>query len=276
MTSKSRVAPIKPTTIPRLELCGALLAARLCNKVLKSLNIQINKCRFWCDSMIVLGWLSTPSNKLKSFVRNRVHEIKESTEGHTWSYVPSKDNPADLVSRGLRADHISSSTLWWSGPTFLSNHETNWPKMPNTNETQDLPELITCSLTLNVTTNVNVISNLIRNKSQLKHLQHIIAYLKRFVYNCRNRKNKLTGYLSVEELKDSLNVIINISQLESFPDEYAILKAGKLLPSKNRLSALSVFLDSNNIIRVGGRLDNSPYTYASTRFCYVVNIISLR
>ncbi|XP_039763613.1 uncharacterized protein LOC120636270 [Pararge aegeria] len=78
-------------------------------------------------------WLKTPSTRLKSFVRNRVHEIQDSTKGHTWNYVPSKDNPADLLSRGLKADHISNSRLWWSGPTFLANNESEWPKVPNTN-----------------------------------------------------------------------------------------------------------------------------------------------
>ncbi|KAL0841162.1 hypothetical protein ABMA28_014908 [Loxostege sticticalis] len=91
----------------------------------------------------MLGWLKTPPSELKSFVRNRVHEIQESTEGHTWSYVPSADNPADLVSRGLKADLISSSSLWWSGPTFLLRDQTHWPKKPN--EKHDLPELISSS-----------------------------------------------------------------------------------------------------------------------------------
>lgn len=124
LVSRNRVAPIKPTTIPRLELCGALLGARLCAKVQESLTIPIHKCRFWCDSTIVLAWLSTDSSQLKPFVKNRVNEIQEITFGHTWSYVPSKDNPADLVSRGLRADVIKDTPLWWSGPSFLKHDET--------------------------------------------------------------------------------------------------------------------------------------------------------
>ncbi|CAK1593737.1 unnamed protein product [Parnassius mnemosyne] len=129
LVSKNRVAPIKPTTIPRLELCGALLGARLCTKVQEALSLPIHRCRFWCDSTIVLGWLSTPANQLKSFVRKRVNEIQESTYGHTWSYVPSRDNPADLVSRGLKANVIKDTPLWWSGPSFLLRNENEWPKI---------------------------------------------------------------------------------------------------------------------------------------------------
>ncbi|KAL0829475.1 hypothetical protein ABMA28_004237 [Loxostege sticticalis] len=273
LTSKNRVAPIKPLSTPRLELSAALLAARLCTKVLASLTIPISNCRFWCDSTIVLGWLKTPPSELKSFVRNRVHEIQESTEGHTWSYVPSADNPADLVSRGLKADLISSSSLWWSGPTFLLRDQTHWPKKPN--ERHDLPELISSSVARNNQPNADVVSCFvdldssvddvvscfINKKSNFKSLQRSMAYLLRFIYNCRNKNNKISGHLSVEELQNSFNLIIRKSQVEMFPDEYAILKSQKSLPNKNRLLSLSPFLDSNDIIRVGGRLNNSPYNY---------------
>ncbi|XP_063636012.1 uncharacterized protein LOC134806617 [Cydia splendana] len=261
LTSKSKIVPIKPTTIPRLELCGALMAARLCNKVVSSLTLHFNERRFWCDSTIVLGWLRTPPTNLKSFVRNRVHEIQESTGGHTWSYVPSKDNPADLVSRGVKADQISGSSLWWSGPTFLLEAESQWPKMPNTHVKHDLPELITCSLALVDDRSTDCVSKLIENKSRLTNLQKITAYLLRFIHNCKNQNNKLTGHLSVQELQDSLNLITQKAQLEMFPEEYAVLTAGKALPTKNRLISLTPFLDTNGIMRVGGRLDNSPYCY---------------
>ncbi|CAG9132661.1 unnamed protein product [Plutella xylostella] len=106
LTSKNKVAPIKPNTIPRLELCGALLGTRLCKKVLDSLTVKIDQCYYWSDSTIVLGWLNTATYRLERFVRNRVNEIQQSTAGDTWSYVPSKQNPADLVSRGVKADLI--------------------------------------------------------------------------------------------------------------------------------------------------------------------------
>ncbi|KAL0902136.1 hypothetical protein ABMA27_000080 [Loxostege sticticalis] len=263
LTSKSKVAPIKPTTMPRLELCGALLATRLCSKVLSALTVPIDSCTFWCDSTIVLGWLKTPPLQLKNFVRNRVNEIQESTNGYSWRYVPSKDNPADHVSRGLKADSICFSSLWWTGPSFLLKDETDWPKNPNNkyDEKHDLPELVACSITLDNDSNSDPISNLINNKSKFTYLQRSIAYLQRFINNCKKKNNKLNGHLSVQELKQSLNLIIHKAQLEMFPSEYAILKSGKALPNKNRLISLSPFLDENGIIRVGGRIQNSPYSF---------------
>ncbi|KAL0830099.1 hypothetical protein ABMA28_003556 [Loxostege sticticalis] len=262
LTSKSKVAPIKPTTMPRLELCGALLASRLCSKVLAALSIPITNCTYWCDSTIVLGWLNTSPLQLKNFVRNRVNEIQESTTGYSWRYVPSGDNPADHVSRGLKADSICSSPLWWSGPSFLLKDESEWPKHPkNKDDKHDLPELVAFTAIVDNDSNVNPITDLIKRHSKLTYLQKSMAYLQRFIYNCKNRNNKLNGHLSVQELQNSLNSIVRSAQLEMFPSEYAILKSGKALPKKNRLLSLSPFIDENNIIRVGGRMQNSNYSY---------------
>ncbi|XP_048001463.1 uncharacterized protein LOC125238232 [Leguminivora glycinivorella] len=130
LASKSKVAPIKATTIPRLELCGALLGARLYKKVLESLTQRPDHCVFWCDSMIVMGWLSSSPSSLRPFVKNRTSEIQESTNAASWRYVPSKENPADLVSRGLGADLIMNCSLWWSGPSFLKQDMAYWPTAP--------------------------------------------------------------------------------------------------------------------------------------------------
>lgn len=259
IASKNRVAPIKPTTMPRLELCGALVGARLCCKVLKALRLQV-LCKFWCDSTIVLSWLQMPAQRLKPFVRNRVNEINELTSGSSWGYVPSLDNPADLVSRGVKADLISSCALWWSGPQYLQHPESTWPSQPS--QKRDLPEVI-CHLTQSDTTQTHTdsLSQLIHKHSNYSRLLHTVAYLNRFIFNCKNKHDKITGHLTQEEIQSSLLTILKHCQSKMFAEEYSLLLAGKPLPTKNRLLSLSPFLDSNNIIRVGGRLDNSPYTY---------------
>lgn len=265
LVSKNHIAPIKPTTIPRLELCAALLGARLFTKVIDSLTTDINACYFWCDSTIVLGWLATPPSRLKPFVRNRVDEIQESTSGHTWGYVPSGDNPADIVSRGLRADHISDCLLWWSGPSFLQKNHSHWPKMPNQN-IKDLPEVVCSHIDINndpIQSNQTTVQTLIQNHSKLTYLQRVLAYIYRFMYNMKNKHNKRNGHLTAEELKHSLICLLHHAQLEMFPNEYKLLASGKSLPGKNRLLSLTPFLDDDNIIRVGGRLNNALFDYST-------------
>ncbi|XP_022836586.1 uncharacterized protein LOC111363955, partial [Spodoptera litura] len=112
LTAKSRVAPIKPVTIPRLELCAVLVGVRLYEKVVDSLRVQIRSATFWTDSMVVLGWLNVVPCKLQPFVRNRVAEILDKTGSCSWRHVPTKLNPADHISRGIDVSLLHSLDLW--------------------------------------------------------------------------------------------------------------------------------------------------------------------
>ncbi|CAG9133575.1 unnamed protein product [Plutella xylostella] len=169
LTSKNKISPLKAATIPRLELCGALLGTRLASKVQSSLTIPINNCFYWCDSTIVLAWLSTSPSVLKQFVRNRVGEIQDVTCNQQWSYVPSKQNPADLVSRGVGADQLNVSSLWWSGPEFLQHKEIQYPQIPNLQQ-NSLPEISLHTQNKNNDKTQNIISILIHKLSSFNKL----------------------------------------------------------------------------------------------------------
>ncbi|KAL1280049.1 hypothetical protein QQF64_014649 [Cirrhinus molitorella] len=86
VASKSRVAPIKTITLPRLELMGALIGARLASNLLKALNLQPTQLYMWSDSMIVIYWIRSSAQKWKQFVANRVVEIQQLTPPELWSH----------------------------------------------------------------------------------------------------------------------------------------------------------------------------------------------
>ncbi|GBM16942.1 hypothetical protein AVEN_267331-1 [Araneus ventricosus] len=132
IASKSRVSPIKRLPISKLELCSAVLLAKLVTRVNSALKLDISNTFLWSDSMIVLCWLQKEQCYLKTFVVNRVSGIQKLTNVDQWRHVSSHDNPADLISRGVDPDRLSESSLWWSGPEFLTHDSYPERDIPST------------------------------------------------------------------------------------------------------------------------------------------------
>ncbi|KAI5630846.1 pao retrotransposon peptidase domain-containing protein [Phthorimaea operculella] len=128
--AKSKVAPVRTRwTIPKLDLAGAALLARLLNHVTCNLRgtITLDETVYaWTDSRIVLCWLQTSVHTLEVFVANRVSQITGSETPLVWRHVPGEWNPADCASRGCRAPDLVSHPLWW-GPQWLTESPQEWP-----------------------------------------------------------------------------------------------------------------------------------------------------
>jgi len=142
--TKTKLAPTKPTTIPRLELNAALLLARWLVRIRDILSPQLNiiGVRAWSDSMVVLSWLKVPHESFKIYVSNRVHQIRTLLPDCSWSYVESVNNPADCASRGIMPNVLSQFELYWRGPQITrsdpSECDDSRPAIP----LSDLPKLI--------------------------------------------------------------------------------------------------------------------------------------
>ncbi|XP_060871376.1 uncharacterized protein LOC132945621 [Metopolophium dirhodum] len=262
ITCKTKVAPLKSSTadeslsIPRLELCGALLLARTLHHVhsVLSSEVPVSRLRAWSDSSVVLSWLTSDQKHFKIFVTNRVAKISQLLPGCMWSYVSTNDNPADPASRGLLPKSMLSSSIYWNGPDFLRLPEDQWPQSRFIPLTPDqLPETRPNVITT-LAVNVHPPSlEFIDRFSSLGKMLRVLSYILRYLCHRLRRQPVRVGPITFTERERSLSIAVQRTQQVYFSDLRKMLKNESMI-SPPSLAQLAPYVDEKGIIRVGGRL----------------------
>ena len=200
VTAKTKLPTSKTQTIPKLELHASLLGARLLDKIRAAIRVEFNQEYFFVDSKIVLGALSKGS-LANSFSGSCIAEIRNKAQNAKFGWIQSKDNIADIGSRGASCNDIEENSLWQKGPLWLYQKIEEWPV--EFTELQEIPFIL----------NVEMQSPFIDvvNFSDIYKLHRVTAICIKFVRSRTNNienKKKVTGSwkdirITADDLKEA-------------------------------------------------------------------------
>lgn len=114
-------------------------------KIKKSLNCDFDTYA-WTDSMIAFAWITGDSHRWETFVANRTTKIHEDIPVDKWRHVGTKENLADMASRGMDAITLKNCTLWWQWPEWLQKTNISTGS-PNFETTEGLKKAVTLHIT---------------------------------------------------------------------------------------------------------------------------------
>ena len=119
LMAKSRVAPLKQMSIPRMELTAAVISVNVATMLKNEMNYENLECKYYSDSEVVLGYINNEARRFHAYVGNRVQHIRDRSKPEQWHHVSGEDNPADEASRALTAKELLEDERWFRGPNFL-------------------------------------------------------------------------------------------------------------------------------------------------------------
>ena len=250
--AKSRVAPVKPVTIPRLELCAAVLAVKVSLMLDRELQYQEIKHFYYSDSKVVLGYINNSTKRFHVFVANRVGFIQSKTTADQWTHIDGRDNPADVASRGAKPSQLLDST-WFTGPQFLQTRgDISFPKTSYDLQEGDkeVKELKQISVLATQTKSTFYKERLSKYSSFTKLIRVVATALKWL----RIVRSKDRSPISATDLYQAKLAVVRVVQNETLPPSPSTSK-------DKQLKRLSIFVDEHGIKRVGGRLNRWAEEY---------------
>jgi hypothetical protein len=199
--AKTRAAPSQFVSIPRLELQAAVVAVRVDSLLRRELDLPVEESFFWTDSKITLQYIHSENRRFKTYVANRVGEIRDASKPSHWKHVPGGINPADIASRGKPVGKFLKSERWFQAPKFLWEPPDSWPD-------EDVPKLPVDDLEIKEEKLIGAIAVvspmdcLIHRYSSWTKLLRLTAILKKFCCYVRD-KTSVTRENTVMDLEEA-------------------------------------------------------------------------
>ena len=266
--AKSKVAPVKKITLPRLELLAAEMSANMAQYVIEALEFSSVELYLWTDSKVSLHWIKGNRKQWKTFVYNRVQNTLKKSDPVNWRWCPGISNPADLVSRGMKVEDLKNSEFWWNGPSWLKQSPDEYPNEVLEEEhplevvAEKKEKRSLCMLQKSHKPDAQDLAGKLvhpTNYSRLKNLLKTTAYITRYIYNISHKAGERKSEpLTSEDMEGAEKYWIKEVQAENFPDEVASLKEGGLVKNSSKLRELSPYYNKEDgFIKMKGRIQYS-------------------
>ncbi|XP_062590301.1 uncharacterized protein LOC134251896 [Saccostrea cucullata] len=258
---KSKVAPRPATSIPRLELCAAVLGVEIATIIRDQLDINADHFKFYTDSRIVLGYVYNRTKRFLTYVSNRVQRILSFSKSSQWNYIPTDQNPADHGTKSTIDSALYDS--WLSGPIeWLRLEDTvdgpapTYDLVDPTMDKEIKQDTVVCKV--DVSTPLSWTSRFERFSSW-KNLVRAIMCLKRIVHAVAHHRKDIKATEDSSAFRKAEELIIHHVQLEVYEKEITALKNERPLPRNSPILRLNPSLDEEGMVRVGGRLQHGDF-----------------
>ena len=278
---KARVSPLKPTTVPRLELTAATVSVKIAAMLIDELKLNELKVYYWVDSKIVLGYILNGKRRYRIYVANRKELINTYTEEDQWRHIDTEDNPSDFASRGISPRDSGKVERWLGGPLFLRQRDDAWKHLCPQVEIKEDDVEVKANMRVNAASlkvSSSVLDTLENRISSWHKMKRVMVWVSRF-FSKKWRAEKIEE-IKVAEIQQAENAIIKLMQERSYKKEITALrnlgrnkrekeprkvnknkksvkgdrKADESKKVVKGLRKLDPFIDEDGIMRVGGRL----------------------